>query len=431
MKTRLFLARVMALAFVAGGIAASLPTEAMAANRTWTNASSTLSGNKNKWGTTAQYSTNWSANLNPTSLDTAVFTGAQGITQVNTIISNNTPVGQLTFGGTTAYTFQKNSTTGSLLISGNGGLPNLGIVNSSSAKQTFDAGVKLGASNVEFRSTGSGNSALRFTALDVGTGRATVTNNAEVVGLVGSASGSYEAKGSGLQAINFAIGSTVGGLIVSGGNVTSDGDSANTSLDVSGGNYVGGGVFKDVEVTSGNLDLSGLASMSTSTAGTGYQQSGSGITKMDVGWDADNMTTFGSSVNVNTGGFTLGGGLSLDGAGLGTASFAPGTTWNLFQGTNFTSGSASPENNPSNFSQFALSNAADSPYNGAFTKVGPDWVGTASNDGSFLVFQAATGNLVVVPEPSTIVFAGLGVAMSGWTMWKKRRLSRLLAAKAG
>jgi hypothetical protein len=29
------------------------------------------------------------------------------------------------------------------------------------------------------------------------------------------------------------------------------------------------------------------------------------------------------------------------------------------------------------------------------------------------VFQAQSGNLVVVPEPSTIVFAGLGVAMSG------------------
>ncbi|RLS47829.1 MAG: PEP-CTERM sorting domain-containing protein, partial [Planctomycetota bacterium] len=55
----------------------------------------------------------------------------------------------------------------------------------------------------------------------------------------------------------------------------------------------------------------------------------------------------------------------------------------------------------------------------------------AGGQQQYLVFQAQSGNLVVVPEPSTIVFAGLGVAMSGWTMWKKRRLSKLLAANAG
>lgn len=44
--------------------------------------------------------------------------------------------------------------------------------------------------------------------------------------------------------------------------------------------------------------------------------------------------------------------------------------------------------------------------------------------GQYLTFDAATGNLVVVPEPSTVVFAGIGGAMAGWKVFKSRRLRR-------
>jgi len=429
MKAQFSMARMMATALAAVGVLACLTADTYAANRTWTNASSSGSGNRNKWGTTSQFATNWSGIGNPGAADTAVFAGTNGPTQTNTIMSDNTQIGQITFSGTTAYTFQKNSTLGSLLINGNGSLPNVGISNNSSAKQTFDSGVKIGASNVEFVSTGAGS--LKFTALDLTNKQATVTGAAEVTGLVGAVGSVYEAKG-GPQSINFAAASTVSSLVVSGGDVMSNGDSSQTNLNVSGGNYIGGGVFKTVTITSGALDLSGLALMSTSVlSGTGYSQSGSGITKMDVSWDATTSQTEFSTVNDNGGGFTLGGGLSLDGSGLGGLTFAGGTTWNLFQGSNFTSGSLSPANDASNFSQFVLNNASSSPYNGAFTRYGQEWIGSGkASDGTYLVFQAQTGNLVVVPEPSTMVFAGLGVAMSGWTMWKKRRLSKLLAAEA-
>ena len=429
MRSHSSLARPMALALMAIGIVACMSTDTFAANRTWTNASSSASGNRNKWGITSQFATNWSGITNPTAADTAVFSGANGPSQTNTIMSNDTPIGSITFSGTTAYTFQKNSTTGSLLISGNGSLPNVGIANNASSRQTFDAGVKIGASNVQISSSGAGS--LKFTSMDLNGNRATVDGAAEVVGLVGAVGSSYEAKG-GAQSINFAAGSTVSTLVVSGGDVTSNGDSSLTDLDVTGGNYIGGGIFKTVDVTSGNLDLSGLALMSTSaTVGNTYSQSGSGITKMDVSWDVLNSQTEFSTVNTNGGGFQLGGGLALDGTGLGALNFAYGTTWNLFQGVNFTAGAVSPANDASNFSQFALINAGSSPYDGTFTKFGQEWIGTTAADGTYLVFQAQTGNLVVVPEPSTMVFAGLGVAMSGWTMWKKRRLSKLLAAKAG
>jgi hypothetical protein len=83
-----------------------------------------------------------------------------------------------------------------------------------------------------------------------------------------------------------------------------------------------------------------------------------------------------------------------------------------------------------------MSNASSSsPYYGNFTRFGQEWISPVASDGTYLVFEAQTGNLVVnlvvVPEPSTMVFAGLGVAMSGWTMWRKRRFSKLFAAKAG
>ena len=119
--------------------------------------------------------------------------------------------------------------------------------------------------------------------------------------------------------------------------------------------------------------------------------------------------------------------MNIDFSAAGDHVFQFGNVWNLFQGVNAGGAAAS------NFSAVALNNVdSGSPYAGlSFMQNGSEWFTPQGTDGTWLVFQAQTGNLVVVPEPSTIVFAGLGVAMSGWTMWKKRRLSKLLAAKVG
>ena len=56
------------------------------------------------------------------------------------------------------------------------------------------------------------------------------------------------------------------------------------------------------------------------------------------------------------------------------------------------------------------------------------WQGTqpSLSDISVKVNNAGTGiQLVIVPEPGTIVFAGIGIAMTGWSLWKRRRDSRL------
>ena len=126
-----------------------------------------------------------------------------------------------------------------------------------------------------------------------------------------------------------------------------------------------------------------------------------------------------------TGTISFGGTLNVDWAQVGSSTFENYTTFDLFNGSTYSG----------NFSSVSLAGAA-APYDTlTFTQFGTEWstqpfVGQGGQQ-QWLVFQSQSGNLVVVPEPSTIVFAGLGVAMSGWTMWKKRRLSKLLAAKAG
>ena len=124
-----------------------------------------------------------------------------------------------------------------------------------------------------------------------------------------------------------------------------------------------------------------------------------------------------------TGTISFGGTLNVDWAQVGSSTFENYTTFDLFNGSTYSG----------NFSAVSLAGAA-APYDTlTFTQFGTEWstqpfVGQGGQQ-QWLVFQSQSGNLVVVPEPSTIVFAGLGVAMSGWTMWKKRRLSKLLAAK--
>lgn len=118
---------------------------------------------------------------------------------------------------------------------------------------------------------------------------------------------------------------------------------------------------------------------------------------------------------------TLGGGLLLDGAGMTSGPLGIGLTWNLFQGVSFTSGSASPLNNASNVSSLVLADSGGgSPYAGTFTQLGQEWISPSATDDTYLVFQAASGNLAVVPEPSPYAMALAGLACGGCLMRCRR-----------
>jgi hypothetical protein len=53
------------------------------------------------------------------------------------------------------------------------------------------------------------------------------------------------------------------------------------------------------------------------------------------------------------------------------------------------------------------------------------WVSGTTSTGQYLTFDQVSGEMVVVPEPSTVVFAGIGAAMAGWHMLKEKRRRRL------
>lgn len=100
-----------------------------------------------------------------------------------------------------------------------------------------------------------------------------------------------------------------------------------------------------------------------------------------------------------------------------------GTTWDLFAAAPGTT-----VDRTGVLSSFSTNGTG--PYSGlSFTKVNPgtgsgdaiwqsDWAGSTDTK---LVFNEATGQLVVVPEPSTIVFACIGAAMSGWSLVRRHR----------
>ena len=76
---------------------------------------------------------------------------------------------------------------------------------------------------------------------------------------------------------------------------------------------------------------------------------------------------------------------------------------------------------------------AGSNYSGlTFTGSNGVWTSSgASPSGQTLTFTESTGQLVIVPEPGAIALACMGVAMAGWSFWKRRRAARMLGDSRG
>jgi hypothetical protein len=121
---------------------------------------------------------------------------------------------------------------------------------------------------------------------------------------------------------------------------------------------------------------------------------------------------------VGTGTLTYGGNLDL----VISGTYANGTTFNLF--SNFSS--------PSN-GDFAANglNVTGSEYGGlTFTGTDGVWTSTWTTNQQRLVFSTTTGNLVVVPEPSTVAMALAGLACGGWRIMRRRRLRQAASLAA-
>jgi hypothetical protein len=201
----------------------------------------------------------------------------------------------------------------------------------------------------------------------------------------------------------------VSNVVLNGGTTTGDGTSS-TDLTVNGGTWNGGGTFDAVTSSSGLVDLTGVFALNV----TSYVQSATGATRGDVLSDLSSSLVYGD--------FELGGAYQLNASELGSSLFPIGTMWSLFDGVNYKNGSPAAPNDASNFSSFALTaDSSTSEYYGVFTNSGQEWSSPSASDGSYLVFEAATGNLVVVPEPSTCAMALAGLACGGYSLFRRRR----------
>ena len=400
-------ARAAAVALVAIGSFACLSSGAFAATRTWTGSASGTAARQ--WGTSTAAAANWSSATNPSSVDTGVFSSS--INQSVTAVSGNTlPIGSLVFrgSGTTSFTMNNGA---SIVIYGNAGIPNVGI-SSTSGRQNFSGlgRVVVNASQMTFISSAGG---LNFFGggLDLNGNYLKAQGNIVQGNLGSSVSGATYEVVSGVQDLAFDSVTGVNvSVVLNGGTATGDGTSS-TDLTVSGGTWKGGGTFDAVTSSSGLVDLTGAAFLSTNS----YLQSATGATRGDVLTDLTSSLVYGN--------FELGGAYQLNASELSSSLFPIGTMWSLFSGVNYKNGSPAAPNDASNFSSFALTaDSSTSPYYGTFTNSGQEWSSPSASDGSYLVFQAATGNLVVVPEPSTCVMALAGLACGGYSMFRRRRV---------
>lgn len=168
---------------------------------------------------------------------------------------------------------------------------------------------------------------------------------------------------------------------------------------ISSGTLSPGGVSTSGVVT----DTIGRLTMASLSLGSGVTSQFT-VSGLNAGVDFDQIV--GSSV-------TYGGNLAL--TLTGTQAYAKDTIFNLFKDFSTRTG---------NFSSVTLS-AAGTPYNGlVFSNLGGGIWETGSTGfplGEALRFEESTGNLVVVPEPSTFVLAGLGVMIAGAQVWRRRR----------
>ena len=358
--------------------------------------------------------------------DLSALTIGQGVVQVNATA----------YAGVSGLTVELGSSgqTGGLRYSG---------VGTPGARSTTSMNFKLnGNGNV----TGNASSNLTFSAAQFNVANSGLTTPVTLT-LNGGGAGS-----SGSQTIDGVIQDNSGtgtvNLTIAGGNVwnlagantytgattvnagsklflTGSIDSASSVT--SNGTVAGSGTFGGaVTIASGMLTPGGLSYAGTITDSIGAltMQSltlgSTATTELTItGSSAGEYDQVIGSSTLNWGGSTLA--LTI-GDGLVT-SYDTGTTFNLFTGFTSTSGSLSA----------VTLNAAGTDFEGMAFYQGTDgdwYTGWNSNGavaegwnaaGQELKFSQSTGTLTVVPEPSTIVFAGIGMAMFGWSTWTRRR----------
>ena len=354
-------------------------------------------------GGTLQYSASntvdYSAKiLNAFNSAISIDTNSQNVTFASGLGSSNT--GGLTKTGLGTLTLTaSNGYTGTTLV--NGGVLALGNANALARTGTLSFGggsLQYSASNTvdyssKILSSGS--------AISIDTNGQNVTF---ATGLAASNTGGLTKTGNGILTLSGSS-SYTGATAVNGGRLLVNGQLGNTAVAVNASGLLSGSgtILGGVTVASSGT-LSPGNSPGVLTVGSLSLSDGS-TTLMEI-----NNTSLYDQI-VGTGTLTYGGNLDL----VISGSYANGTTFNLFR--DFSTKTL-------DFAAVGL-DATGSEYAGlTFTGTDGVWTSTWTTNQQRLVFSTTTGNLVVVPEPSTVAMALAGLACGGWQMMRRRRLRK-------
>jgi hypothetical protein len=376
-------------------VCGSFSSEAAAAVFTW-------AGNNTNWNNNSS----WLNNAQPANTDSVLFTNVGSGSTSGVNIART--IADITFDASVNRTFT---------LSGNSQTTLGSIANDSGFAQILNNRIAL-----------SSNSGL------INTGSSGLT-----LGGILSGSGTYSKTGSGvLQITNGNNTAFTGTLSVNAGSVrlTTGVDNANIVVNSGGtlytANDLSNGAAGSITVNSGGTLTPGENVVTRNAGGIGYGA-----------FTVTNNTTLnaGSSVNLGVGSLvdfdqiltsgttTFGGALTISmdytPTTFGTTApyFTDGDSWALFSSDNGFAG---------NFTSITMTGTYG---NVNFTEIESGvWVSDYLGNGQQFNFITTTGasgvagTLYAVPEPSTIVFAGIGIAMFGWSTLTRRRAKARLQA---
>lgn len=354
--------------------------EATAAVLTW-------AGSNGNWNNNAS----WLNNAQPANGDSVLFTNAGSGTSSTVNLSRT--IADITFAASANRTFT--------LVNSNSFTTTMGsIVNNSGYRQIFNNNIALSSTNGV-----------------INTGTAGILLGSRLTG-----SGNYSKTGSGLLEItNSSNGGYTGTLSVDGGSVKLTSGLINATVNVNNG----GTLYGDNNFANGYAGAIVVNSGGTLTPGdNGY---GAFTVTNDTTLNAGSLAVFGvgSEVDfdqVSSGGLTtFGGALTINmnytPTTFGTTApyFTDGDSWALFSSGSFAG----------DFSSITMTGVYGTVN---FTKIDSNvWQSDYLGNGQQFNFVVNTSNsgvagtLYAVPEPSTIVFAGIGIAMFGWSAVTRRR----------
>jgi autotransporter-associated beta strand protein len=285
--------------------------------------------------------------------------------------------GTLTLGSAGRFTSNQVALTGS----SGGSLSLVGNESVGSLAGAFN--IALGSATL---TTGNGNTSTTYAGALSGSG-----------GLAKTGTGTFTLSGSS---------SYTGATAVNGGKLLVNGQLGNTAVAVNASGLLGGSgtILGNVTVASSGTLAPGN-SPGVFTVGSLSLLAGS-HTLMEITGTAAGF--YDQIVGTGLGGLTYGSSLNL----VMTGSCANQTVFHLF--SNFSSYTG-------DFSAVGLN--ATGEYAGlTFAGDGGVWTSTETANGQRLVFSTGTGDLIVVPEPSTYAMALAGLACGGWQMFRRRRL---------